>query len=288
MSDNLRGAALMTFSMFLYALENMIVKGVAASVPVWQILTMNGVAGALIFAAISHRMRIPILSRGMFSGPVLIRSGAEIFAAVGFVTALSLVPLSTVSAILQALPLVMTVGAAVILHEPVGWRRWLAVLIGFGGVLMIIRPGSDVFDPAALFALMAVAGLGLRDVITRRIPPGISTIQLSTWAFLFLPAAGAILLPFGPAPAMPGLVQIVLLIVALLLGLLGYYTITLSTRLGETAVVAPLRYTRLIFALGLGALAFGERPDAMTLAGAAVIMATGLYTLGRERRRPGT
>ncbi len=285
MSDNLRGAALMTLSMFLYAVENMIVKGVAETVPIWQILMMNAGAGALIFAAIARWMGISILSRGMLSGPVLIRCGAEIFGTAGFVIALALVPLSTVSAILQALPLMMTVGAAVVLREPVGWKRWMAVVIGFGGVLTIVRPGSDVFDPNSLYALMAVVGLGLRDVITRRVPPGISTIQLSTWAFLFLPAAGVILLPFGSAATMPGMMQVVLLIIALLLGLLGYYTITVSTRLGETAAVAPLRYTRLIFALALGALVFGERPDFLTLAGACVIMATGLYTLARERRK---
>jgi drug/metabolite transporter (DMT)-like permease len=207
--------------------------------------------------------------------------------AVGFFLALAFVPLSTASAILQALPLIVTMGAALILGESVGWRRWTAVCVGFAGVLLIIRPSADDFNPYALLALLAAFGLGFRDLLNRRLPRDIRTLQLTTWGFGMIVLAGALLMPFGGPARMPSPLGFGLLGMVFVLSGLAYYAITASTRLADASVVAPFRYTRLLFALLLGAAVFGERPDAAMLLGAALIIGSGLYALVRGQRQGG-
>jgi drug/metabolite transporter (DMT)-like permease len=149
---------------------------------------------------------------------------------------------------------------------------------------MVIRPGVAGFEPASLFAVMAVIGLATRDLATRAVPRAISSMQLSTYAFATLVPTGALLLPFGVAPVMPAGAEIRDLALALVCAVAAYYAIVAAMRVGEVAVVTPFRYTRLIFALIIGVTVFGERPDLWTLIGAGVIVASGLYTLMREAR----
>ena len=127
MTDSARGAALMVFSMLLYAVENTIVKGLTAVLPIWQILMMTSCGGIIIFASITKARGLPILSHSLLSLPILLRSFGEILGALGFILALAFVPLTTFSAILQAQPMVVTLGAALFLGESIGWKRWLAV-----------------------------------------------------------------------------------------------------------------------------------------------------------------
>ncbi|HKL65971.1 MAG TPA: DMT family transporter, partial [Roseovarius sp.] len=127
-------------------------------------------------------------------------------------------------------------------------------------------------------------GLALRDLSTRAVPAAISSMQLSAYAFATLVPTGAILLAFGSGPVVPGGVQLRDLGLALGCGVAAYYAIVAAMRVGEVAVVTPFRYTRLVFALAIGVLVFAERPDGWTLTGAAVIVASGLYTLAREAR----
>ena len=193
-------------------------------------------------------------------------------------------PFADAIAILYAYPFFLTLGAPVFLGERVSLAAWLGVGAGFLGVLIIIRPGLEGFEPAALFAVQGVAGLALRDLATRRVPARVSTAQLSAYAFAMVTLAGAALLaldgPARPATA-PNARDLAL---ALGFGIAGYWAITAAMRVGEIGVVTPFRYTRMIFALALGAAVFGERPDAATLAGAGLIVASGLYTVLRERR----
>ena len=201
------------------------------------------------------------------------------------ITAIALTPLSSASAILQATPLVVTLGAALFLGEQVGWRRWSAILVGFAGVILIIRPGFDAFEPASLFAVMGVVGLALRDLATRTVPRSISSMQLSTYAFLTLVPAGIGMLAFtGDAPRVLNGLEWLLIAAALAFGVLSYYAIVAAMRMGDVAVITPFRYSRLVFALCFGVLFFGERPDMATLAGSALIVASGIYTFWREAR----
>jgi drug/metabolite transporter (DMT)-like permease len=287
--DNLRGIVLMVAAMAGFALEDMFIKHVSASLPVGQILLVLGTGGAVIFSALALRKGARLISRDLISRPVLLRNAGELIGTLGFVLAISLTPLSSASAILQATPLAVTLGAALFLGEQVGWRRWSAIGIGFSGVLMVVRPGLEGFEPASLFALQAVFGLALRDLATRATPRTVTSLQLSAYAFAMLVPLGATLLLFGAGGLQPMPAPTVLkLSGALGFGVISYYAIVAAMRMGEVSVITPFRYSRLVFALFIGTLVFGERPDGWTLAGAALIIGSGLYTFAREaqlRRR---
>ncbi len=282
--DNIRGILLMVGAMFGFALEDMFIKFVSVGMPTSQILLLLGLGGTAIFAVWARARGADLLAPALFTRAMWLRNLGEVSGTVCFVTAITLVPLSTASAILQATPLAVTLGAALFLGAPVGWRRWTAILAGFAGVLLVVRPGVDAFDPASLFAVAAVFGLAMRDLCTRVAPPAVSSLTLSAYGFGMVMVAGLVLLPFGAGPVMPGPAAALWLGGALIVGVLGYYAITAAMRVGEVAVVTPFRYTRLIFAIAIGMAVFGERPDALTLAGAAIIIASGLYTILREQR----
>jgi len=283
--DNLRGTILMIVAMAFFAVEDMLIKLLSAQMPVGQILVALGFGGALIFAAISLARGERLFSTDLLAASVMLRNGGELIGTACFISALALIPLSTASAILQAMPLAVTLGAALFLREPVGWRRWSAIIIGFCGVLLILRPGFEGFEPAALLAVAAVAGLAMRDLATRAVPPAITSMQLSAYAFALIALPGVAMLAFGQGTAvMPGTSGLTGLGAALACGVLGYYAITVALRVSEISAIAPFRYTRLVFALALGLAVFDERPDAATLAGAALIIGSGLYTLLRERQ----
>ncbi|SEP57018.1 DMT family transporter [Thalassovita taeanensis] len=284
--NNLRGIFLVILSMAFFSLEDMFIKRMTETIPTGQVMATLGLGGALVFGLLAARQ-----GQRLF-GPATIRNGAlalrtlsEGFAALFFITSLSLVPISTVSAVFQATPLAITLGAAVFLGEQVGWRRWSAILLGFVGVLIIIRPGMTGFQPASLFVLGAVVAIATRDLTSRRLPQAMSSTVVSFYGFAAIGVAGLpLLLITGATPQAMTLVDVGQMACALVFGVLGYYAIVSATRMGDAAAVTPFRYTRLIFSIALGMLVFGERPDLLTYVGSALIIITGLYTFLRERR----
>lgn len=283
-SDNLHGSLLMVVAMLGFAVEDLFVKLLSESMPVGQILMMLGCAGAIVFAALTRAQGGRVIVPAILSRAVILRNLGEMLAAVCYVTAIALTTLSSASAILQATPLVVTLGAALFMGAQVGWRRWSAILVGFVGVLMIVRPGLDGFQPASLFAVVSVIGLAIRDLATRAVPGSVSSMQLSCWAFATMVPLGAVLLSISGGAAPVAAHAWAYLGGAMVFGVMGYYFIVGAMRIGDVAAVTPFRYARLIFALMLGVGLLGERPDLWTLAGAAVIIASGLYTFVRERR----
>lgn len=285
-ADNLRGALLMVLAMAGFAFEDMFIKLMAEHIPTGQIITLIGIGGGLIFAVMVRARGEPLFSRAMLQRPVLIRLVGEALGSLCFVTAIVLIPLSTASAIIQTTPLVVTLGAALFLGETVGWRRWSAILVGLCGVLLVIRPGMTGFDTNALFAVVAVLGLALRDLATRRVAPETSTVQLSYMAFLSLIPTGALMMLFVPetGPVAPTGREWALLGGSLIAGSAAYYGIVAAMRVGEVSFVTPFRYARLLFAVIIGVLIFDEWPDLFTLIGGAIIIASGVYTFLRERR----
>lgn len=281
--ENLRGSLLMVLSMAGFALEDMFIKYLAGTLAIGQITIMLGIGGALAFSAVSAWRGEPTLSRLMLHPAVMLRSLGEMIGTLSYLTALALTPLSSVSSILQAMPLAVTLGAALFMGAQVGWRRWTAIVVGFCGVLMIIRPGLSGFEPASLFAVLAVFGLALRDLATRAVPVTATSWQLSTYGFLALIPTGFIMLGVSGEMTVPSRQDWMLFAGAMMASLVAYYAIVGAMRLGEVAVVTPFRYSRLIFALLIGILLFGERPDFWTYAGAAIIIGSGLYTFLRER-----
>lgn len=285
MSDNLRGALLMALAMAGFALEDMFIKLLAGALPVGQILLMLGIGGAVTFGTMAQRRGQRVLSPALLTPALLIRNMSELIGSVGFVLGFVLASLATASAILQAAPLFVTLGAVLFLGEKVGWRRWSAILLGFLGVLLIIRPGMAEFEPASLFAVVGVIGLAGRDLATRAVPRTISSYQISSWAFATLVPGGLGLMLVMKEPlVVPDVVQAVALGAALLIGILAYYAIVAAMRVGELSFVTPFRYTRMLWALLVAMLVFGERPDALTLLGAAIIVGAGIFTLWRETK----
>ena len=216
--------------------------------------------------------------------PLLLRSASEVLGRLFYTLAFALAPLSVVSAILQATPLVVALGAVVFFGETVGWRRWTAIVIGFIGVLMILRPGTNAFDLTSIFAVLGMLGFAGRDLGSRASPASMSNAQLGVLGFAMLVIAGLILIAVtGPGPmASPRASGQVAL--AVIVGVLAYTALTAAMRVGEVSVTVPFRYTRLIFAMILGILVFGETPDSMTLAGSAVIVLSGLVVIRRSAR----
>lgn len=226
------------------------------------------------------------LTRDLIHPVVILRTVGELIGTIGFVTAVAVTEISSASAILQALPLAIVLGAALFLDETIGWRRWLAIGAGFIGVLMIVKPGLAGFEPRSLWAVMGVIGLAIRDLATRRVPAHIPSDQLSTAAWGVFIAAGPILgFGFGQPFLMPDAGEMTLFVLMIAVGVAGYSTLVTATRIGDAAVIAPFRYTRLIFALLIGMIVFAERPDFWTFAGAAVIAAAGSFALLRTARK---
>ena len=285
--DNLRGAALMVLAMLGFAVEDTLIKQMSGHMPVGQVVIILGLGGAAFFAAIARLYGDRLWSAEVRTWPMLVRNAAEVVGILGFVSAIALIPLSTASAILQAVPLIVTLGAAVFLGETVGWRRWLAIFVGLAGVLLIIRPGTDGFDARALLAVIGVLGLAARDLATRRIPPGVPSRVIAFQAFLVSIIGGLLLLALGVTGrdlVVPTGTDSLRLGATIVVGVAAYYAIVAATRLGDMAAIAPFRYARLVFAMILGVTFFGERPDALTLAGAGLVVGSGVYTLLRERR----
>ena len=285
-SENTRAAALMTGSMAFFAIEDLFLKRAAEALPPGQVLALTGAAGAVVFWLLAASRRQPVLSRDALRGVPLLRTLSEAAAAIFYIIALAYAPLSMTSALLQASPLVVTAGAALFLGETVGWRRWTSITVGFLGVMIILSPWDASFDPTGLFTVACVIVLASRDLATRAMPARIGTFQVAAWAYLGLVPSGiGLMAAMGDSFVPPSPEQWLGLSGALLTGLFGYYAVVAAMRLGEVSVVAPFRYTRLVFALIVAAIFFAERPEPSTLIGAAIVVGSGLYAFARERAR---
>ena len=212
-----------------------------------------------------------------------LRNIGEVGATLLYLTALFNMPIADATAILQFLPLAITAGAALFLGEPVGWRRWLATVVGFIGVLIIIRPGTPAFNGWSLVALASVAAIVLRDLTTRRIDRAVPTLFL-TFASSLTVTAAASGFAFVETWHVPGPKALAMTATAALFVLAGYAAIIEAMRRGEVAVVAPFRYSVIVWAIIAGLVLFGEEPDPMALVGTGVVIAAGLYTFFRERQ----
>lgn len=278
----------MVAAMAGFAVEDVLLKFAARSVPVGQILMIFGGGGMLVFALLTKLRGERVFHPAILSRPILIRAVFEVMGRLFYTLAIAYTALSSASAILQATPLVVVAGAALIFGERVGWRRWSAILVGFAGVLIILRPGLEGFTVASLLAVAGTIGFAGRDLATRAAPPVLSNLQLGVYGFAMMVPTGAVLLMFFGEAVVPDLAASGQLVAATVVGVAGYYALTAAMRMGDVGVIAPFRYTRLVFALILAVALFGERPDGYTLVGSAIIVASGIYTLIRGRRRVGT
>ena len=286
-SDNLRGCLFMMLAMLGFGVEDAFFKAATATGGVSPgVATLQfGLLAMALYAAYARARGVPLWTRAYLSRGLLVRTGFEIMGRLFFALALALTPLSTTSAILQAAPLVVMLGAALVLGERIGPRRWAAMAVGFAGVLLIVRPLPHSFDASAVFALLGMIGFAGRDLATRAAPLSVHAAQLGVLGFAVVTLAGAVIVLFEPgAPALPSARAAALVCGTAVAGVIGYTAMTWAMRTGEIAVVAPFRYFRLIVALVLAYTLFGERPDAPTLTGAALIVGAGVYSLWRDGR----
>lgn len=285
LSDNMRAAALIMLSMTAFTVNDALMKLAAPDLPFFQQIFMRGVmitVGLYALAAMwGHLAYKPSPRDRMLTA---LRTGAEAVGTVFFLTALFVIPIADLSAILQALPLTVTLAAALFLGESVGWRRMVAICVGFIGVMIIIRPGMSVFNVYSLYGVAAVLAVTLRDIAARKLSKTIPSSRVAISAAVgvtALAAAASILL--GEVWVMPSAYAALLLVGAALCLMAGYLAAVAGMRMGDIGFVAPFRYTSLLVALILGLVLFDEWPDAWTQIGAAIVVATGLFTLYRER-----
>jgi drug/metabolite transporter (DMT)-like permease len=210
------------------------------------------------------------------------RTLGEIAATVFFLTALMHMPIADLSAIMQSLPLAVTLAAALLFGERIGWRRIVAIVAGFAGVMLIIRPAGEGFGIWSVLGVGAVLSVVLRDMATRRFSRDVSSAAVPFYAAVAVMLLGLVMIPYDGwrAPTVAQLAGIALAALALIA---GYLAVIMAMRVGEVAVVAPFRYTSLLWAVALGLAVFGDLPDAWTLAGAALVVGSGVYAFYRER-----
>lgn len=282
-SDNLRGSLWMMASMAGFALEDGFLKAAAGVVPLGEVLLVEGLCGILWFSAMALRAGAAPLPRAVLSRTMAIRSAFEVVGRLFYALAIALTPISVASAILQATPLVVVPGAALLFRERVGAFRWSLILVGFLAVLLILRPGLAGFSALSLLALTGMLGFAGRDLATRAAPPVLSNAQLGVAGYCVLTTSGLLVLSVTGGLALPDAHVALLLASSAGFGIAGYAALTRAMRTGEVSAVTPFRYSRLVFALCVGVLAFGERPDALTLLGSAIIVTCGLALLTRKR-----
>jgi len=283
-NDNIRGALIMMASMAAFTFNDVVFKTLSGEVPLFQAIFVRGcivTAGLFVALLVSGKLR-PSISRRDWT-LIIARTIGDIGATVMFLTALFNAPIADVTAILQAAPLVITLAGALLLGEPVGWRRYMAIAVGLAGVLLIVRPGGEGFNPYVLFAVGALAFILLRDLPTRRLSPSVPSMFV---AFL---TAAAITASAGLASLSTDWVPLTISTGARLAGaaffIFGAYTFAVMVmRVGDTGFVQPFRFTAIVWAILLGALVFGEYPDALSILGTAIVISMGVYTFYRERR----
>jgi len=283
-SDNTRGALLMMGGMCAYTANDAFMKALSDEIPLFEAVLWRGI-GAIICLLIMCRMmgqlRFDLPRREW--GLIVLRSLGEVAGTYFFLTALFNMPIANVSAILQSLPLAVSLSATVFLGEPLGWRRMAAISVGFAGVLLIIQPGGSDFNLFSLYALAAVACVTLRDVVVRRMSRDVPSIFVALIAAVGVTLLGGVGSLFTESVAFTPKATLQLLGATAFL-IFGYIFSVTAMRWGEISFVAPFRYTSLIVAMILGVVVFGEWPNFLTMIGAMIVVATGLFTLYRESR----
>jgi drug/metabolite transporter (DMT)-like permease len=275
----------MSLAMAGFSSSDALSKSVIAYMNAGEIMFLRGLFTSALVYVIARQMGALRSWRIVLQPMIILRIICEMLAAVTYITALGMMPIANASAILQSLPLVVTFGAALFFREPVGWRRWSAILVGLVGVMIIIRPGPDGFTPAALLCVASVLTTAGRDLATRSISKDIPSLMITVVTAISISFFGALLIvPLGGWQPV-SFTSLTHLLAAAVLVLIGYQSVIVAMRTGEISFIAPFRYTSLIFSSVLGFVFFSEFPDFWTLVGAAIVIASGMYTFYREAKR---
>lgn len=275
MSENLRGALIMMACMSAFVLNDAFVRLAGNSLPLAQILFLRGVLTTLIlltFAIYLGTFEVRVIKKDKWK--IFFRSVAEALTAYFFLTAVLNMPFANVTALLQILPMTVTLAAALVFKEKVGVIRIILIIIGFLGVILIINPSSDGFNLYSGYALTAVILITVRDLITRKlsveVPTLLPTVSASFGVLLF----SIILL--AKTPIQPLNIQnSFFIILAAFFIIFGYYTAVLVMRIGDISFVSPFRYSAIIFALIIGSIFFKEWPNLSSFVGICIVTLAG-------------
>ena len=282
MSANLKSIMLMIIAMGCLTLTDMLIKIASQTLPIGQVMITYGIGALMVFWGLLRIKREPIQLSPLANPAVIWRNVGDLIAMNSMFLALVYVPLSTIGAVIQAVPLLVTAAAALFLGEQVGLRRVSAIFVGFLGTLLIIQPGANTFDITATLVLVAALGMALRDIATKLVCESFSTLLLSFYScFLFI-FSGIILLMINGVPNVPEWGNVAILAAMIVAGCLGFFFMTEAVRLGDVSVVIPFRYSRLLFSMAAGILILGEQVNAMMLIGSALTILSGLYIWRRE------
>ncbi|MEP1207971.1 MAG: DMT family transporter [Rhizobiaceae bacterium] len=285
-SANAMGAIFMMFSMAGFVFNDAFMKLVAGQVPLFQAILVRGIFAICLMTLLCVYMGAFRVEGGVFNAlrhpTVLLRTVGEMGGTYFFLSALFEMPIANVTAVLQILPLTITLAAALFLGETVGWRRYAAIAAGFIGVLMIVKPGTDGFNFFAIYALISTLFITLRDLVTRKMPRTTPSLLVSLVTAIAITAMGAVGSLFEPWQELNSFHMGVLSGAAAIL-MVGYICSILAMREGEVSFIAPFRYSILIWALLLGYFIFGDVPDVISMIGAVIIVGSGLFTFYRER-----
>jgi drug/metabolite transporter (DMT)-like permease len=282
MNKNLKSIILMIAAMGCLTLTDLFIKIASQTLPIGQVMIFYGVGALIVFWLMLRINGEAIQISPLASSAVLFRNVGDLIALNSMFLALVYVPLSTIGAIIQTVPIMVTAAAALFLGEQVGIRRMSAILVGFFGTLLIIQPGASNFDLTAIIALIAAVGMALRDIATKLVRENYSTLLLSFYScFLFI-FSGIILLIIGGQTIATDMDDIGILLAIVAAGSSGFFFMTEAIRLGDISVVSPFRYTRLLFSIAAGVLILGEQINIFMVVGSALTILSGLYIWRRE------
>ena len=269
--------------MAVFVVNDTLMKIAAGHLPTGEAIFLRGLFttafGATLIVASGAWRALP----HALSPTVLWRAVADLGGTVTFLSALVHMPMADIFGILQFVPLAVTAGAALFMGAQVGWRRWTATSIGLAGVLLIVRPGGTAFTPFAVLAIVSVLFSAARDLLSRSVATGVPPLVIVTTsaAVVTLASLGFNLLETWTRPSSATLT---ILLVASAAVLAGQYWLVAAMRTGEIAVVAPFRYSIMLWAILAGYLVWQERPDLPSWIGIAIVTAAGIYTFLREQR----
>mgnify|MGYP001277969720 CR=1 FL=1 len=278
-----RGIALMLLGFFILALNDATAKWLTASYPVSQVISLRSTIVVFPIAIIIYlrggiQAFKPTRIRNHF-----LRSFCFICSTFFIITAFSLMPLADAIAFTFAGPLIVAALAPFFLKEIVGFRRWGAIIIGFIGIIFMTRPSSDAFQWTALVALGAAFWGALRDMVTRHISveePSDIILFYSTLAVIITGGFGSFFFPWN----FPTLYDFVIFALAGILNGAAHYLLIEAHRWAEASILAPFRYSGLLWAVILGFIFWGDIPDAWLLVGSALVIISGLYILKNESK----
>ncbi len=273
----------MVLAMASFVANDTMVKLVGTSLPVGEIIALRGIMAVLFITAICAAHGVLASLPQLRNKNVLTRASLDLIATILFITALMHMQIANLTAVMQAVPLAVALLSFLFLGEKVGWRRATAIVLGFIGVLFIVKPAPQTFTHYDFFAVLVVVAVAVRDLVTRKIPARVPTLIVALANAVFVTLGGTLLLLFE-GHVTPQAWQIAYLAVAAVFLASGYMFMVATLRLGDLSATAPFRYTIMIFAIMSGVLVFGEWPDGLAIVGMVLIVATGLYAAHREAR----